>query len=378
MHVLYVCHEYPPIAAGGIGAAVSVLARGMVKRGHRVTVLGFYDGETRSENDEGVIVQRLRRSRTHRSFHWLVSRWQLREALCNLNAQNPIDVIEWPDWDGMYLFGIPGVTDVLKLHGGRVSHRVHGFGPKMPIREFFEIRMMRRLRNWIGVSRWFNNEWKAFVGALPVRESIVYNPVDVSVFRPAPSTDPNLIFYSGGLRTRKGVQTLAKAARLFLRDLPGTRLAMATFECEMKKVEVLSLAGDMAGRIKFLPFMSQKELAPFMAQASVFVMPSLYESCGNGWIEAMACGVPVVGSLASCGPEVVLDGETGLLCNPESPEDVAEKVKTILADKALGKRMGEAGRRHATGQFSVEVATEISERFYAFCCQERPLTRARN
>jgi glycosyltransferase involved in cell wall biosynthesis len=371
MHVVYICHEYPPVVAGGIGAAVSVMARGMVRRGHRATVLGLYDGETKIENDEGVSVHRLSSKRFHRTAHWLLSRWRLRTALRKLNSANPIDLIEWPDFDGWFLFGIQGITDVLKVHGGRVSHRVHGFGPKLPVREFFELRMMRRMRNWIGVSHWFNAEWKAFSSTVPARESIVYNPVDTNIFRPALSADPNLILYSGGLRARKGVRTLAKAAKLFLRDLPGTRLAMASFECEMKKTEVLSLAGDMAGRIDFLPFMSQKELAPVMARASVFVMPSLYESCGNGWIEAMACGVPVVGSSISCGPEIVADGETGFLSNPDSPEDVARKVTTIMSDKALASQMGAAGRRRAMTRFSVEVAAEISEGFYSSCVENR-------
>src|SRR6516225_8165704 len=365
MHVVYICHEYPPIVAGGIGAAVSVLARGMARRGHRVTVLGIYEGKTRTENDEGVTVHRLSGRRFHRTIHWLCSRCQLRAALRKINARSPIDVIEWPDFDGWYLRGIAGVVDVLKVHGGRISHRVHGFGPKLSVREFFELRMMKRLRNWIGVSRWFNAEWKTFSKALPLRETIVYNPVDTSLFRPTGSIDPNLIFYSGGLRSRKGVHTLAKAARLFLKDLPGTRLAMASFECEMKKAEVLSFAGEMAHRIEFLPFMSQKELAPVMAGASVFVMPSLYESCGNGWIEAMACGVPVVGSSASCGPEIIADGETGFLSNPEDPGEVAQKVKDILSDRERALQMGAAGRRRAIARFSVEVAAEVSEHFYS-------------
>jgi glycosyltransferase involved in cell wall biosynthesis len=367
MHILYICDEYPPTVAGGIGTAVAVLARGMVRRGHRVSVLGLYNGPLRIENDEGVIVQRLPAPRLHRTLYWLLSRWQIRAALRKLNAETPIDIIEWPDWDGQYLFGIRGVTDVLKVHGGRVSHRVHGVGPKLVVREFFELRMMRKMGNWIGVSQWFNEEWKSFSGARPTRECVVYNPVNVDVFKPAETTDPNMIFYSGGLRKRKGVHTLARAAAIFLRDLPDVRLVMATFESDMTKREVLALAGEAASRIEFLPFMSQGELAKRLARASAFVMPSLYESCGNGWVEAMACGVPVIGSLSSCGPEVVSDGETGLLCDPEDANDVAEKVKIVVRDRGLAARMGRAGRRGAIERFSVEKAAETSERFYRLC-----------
>lgn len=375
MHIVYICHEYPPTVAGGIGTAVAVLARGLVRRGHKVSVLGLYQGTGGMENDEGVIVHRLPDRRFHRTLYWLSSRWQIRGALRKLNAEHPIDIIEWPDWDGQHLFGIRGIKDVLKVHGGRVSHRVHGVGPKLPVREFFELRMMRNMENWIGVSQWFNEEWKQFSGARPTRECVVYNPVDVNVFKPAKTTDPNLIFYSGGLRKRKGVHTLARAATSFLRDLPAARLVMATFESDLTKAEVLALAGEAAGRIEFLPFMSQKELARQLASASVFVMPSLYESCGNGWVEAMACGVPVVGSLLSCGPEVVSDGQTGFLCDPENPQDVAAKVKTLMRNRDLSARMGLAGRQAAIARFSVEKAAAISERFYGLCLESSPVRR---
>jgi glycosyltransferase involved in cell wall biosynthesis len=293
-----------------------------------------------------------------------------------LNAETPVDIIEWPDFGGWHLFDIPGATNVLKVHGGHVSHRVHGLGPRLPVREFFELRMMRRMRNWIGVSHWFNEEWKSYSGTVPARECVVYNPVNVDVFKPAAETpDSSLIFYSGGLRKRKGVEVLARAAAVFLRDLPRTHLALATFEADLTKTEVLALAGAEANRIEFLPFMSQGELAKQLARASAFVMPSLYESCGNGWIEAMACGVPVIGSRRSCGPEVVTDGETGLLCNPESPADVAEKVKAVLLDRDLAVRMGRAGRRAAVERFSVEKAAATSEEFYQLCLADSPPPR---
>jgi glycosyltransferase involved in cell wall biosynthesis len=367
MHILYICHEYPPSVAGGIGTAVAVLARGMVRRGHRVSVLGLYNGPLRIENDEGVVVHRLPAPRVHKAVYWLLSRWQIRTAIRKMSAGTPVDIIEWPDWDGQYLLGIRGVTDVLKVHGGRVSHRVHGVGPKMPIREFFEVRMMRKMSNWIGVSQWFKEEWKSYSRSRPRRECVVYNPVDVEAFKPAASRDPNMIFYSGGLRRRKGVHTLARASATFLKDLPDARLVMATFESDLTKKEVLALAGAGASRIEFLPFMAQAELAKRLAQAAVFVMPSLYESCGNGWVEAMACGIPVIGSLSSCGPEVVKQGETGLLCDPESPNDVADKVKLIMRERGLAAELGRAGRREAIERFSVEKAAAASEHFYGLC-----------
>src|SRR5690242_17316509 len=214
MHIVYVCNEYPPATAGGIGTAVAVLARAMVGLGHRVTVLGFCAEGREFENDQGVAVLRLRCRPVHRSIRWFWIRCKYWTALRNLHQQKPIDVIEWPDFDGLHLLPIQGVTELLKVHGGRISHRVHGFGPYFPIREFFELRMMRTIQNSVGVSSCVNNEWTSYSKAVTRAECVVYNPVNVNVFKPVPERDLNVIFYSGGLRKRKGVHTLAKAASI--------------------------------------------------------------------------------------------------------------------------------------------------------------------
>jgi glycosyltransferase involved in cell wall biosynthesis len=117
--------------------------------------------------------------------------------------------------------------------------------------------------------------------------------------------------------------------------------------------------------------MDQAELAPLMAQSTVFLMPSLYESCGNGWLEAMACAIPVVGSTLSCGPEVVADQETGFVVDPNNPQEIADKVSLLLQDEELNRRMGAAGRRRALEMFSVDVGVRKSEAFYEQCRSRR-------
>lgn len=172
MRIVYVCDEYPPAVAGGIGTAVAVLARGMVEAGHRVSVVGFYDRrlcpQERSDCDQGVLVYRYPHS-TGSPVSALASRWRLRKILREMHRRAPIDVIEWPDYGGRYLAGIHGMVDIVKVHGGWVSHRVHGLGPRRRGLEYLELRMLRVIRNWIGVSQWFNNEWREFTKSPPRR-----------------------------------------------------------------------------------------------------------------------------------------------------------------------------------------------------------------
>jgi glycosyltransferase involved in cell wall biosynthesis len=369
MHILYICHEYPPAVAGGIGPAVATIGRGMVQAGHRVSALGF-DNAAGVENDQGVRVYRYTRPPARRLLRWWQHRRFLQRQILDLHAREPIDLIEWPDFGGWYWRKIPGVVDVVKVHGTTISHRIHGIQPNRQIAtEALELRTLRRIPNWIGVSHWFNAEWRAYANVKPARETVVYNPVDMNLFRPTGEPrDPNLVVYAGGLRRRKGVPVLAAAARVFLARRPATRLVMIGFPDDVSQDDVRGAAGaDVASRIEFIPYMKQADLASYFSRASVYAMPSLYESCGNTWIEAAACEAPVVGSTLSCGPEVVEDKKTGLLADPARPEDVAEKVLRLLDDPALGRRLGEAGRARAGRMFSLDVAVAESERFYNLC-----------
>src|SRR5690349_12104210 len=137
MHILYVCNEYPPAVAGGIGPAVATLARGMVKAGHRVSVIGFY-AQASVENDAGVIIHRVVSRGGARYLRHLLVRRQLRSLIGEISSKNPIDVVEWPDFQGWFLKPLPGITDVVKVHGTQMSHRLHGIGKRLISTEFFE------------------------------------------------------------------------------------------------------------------------------------------------------------------------------------------------------------------------------------------------
>lgn len=377
MHVVFVCHEYPPALCGGIGPAVATLGRGMVRAGHRVSVVGMYpdvatDGGPgfAAELDEGVRVYRLAVPGRMPGLNWYWFRRTLRAHLVRLHANDPIDVVEWPDFLGTFWRPIDGVVDVLKVHGTALSNRRHGLRQRLPSTTFaLEMRTLRKIRNWIGVSEWFNAEWREAASVTPEREVVVYNPVHTAIFRPAPDREKGLVFYSGAFRARKGVMALARAAGIFLPQVPHARLVLMGFEADLTKQDILDQASGVADRIEFLPFMEQRQMAELMAKAEVFAMPSFYESCGNGWVEAMSCGVPVVGSTLSCGPEIVADGVSGLLADPARPEDIAEKIVRLLSDAALAGQMGAAGRERALKRFSVEVAVARSDSFYRACIE---------
>jgi alpha-maltose-1-phosphate synthase len=101
-----------------------------------------------------------------------------------------------------------------------------------------------------------------------------------------------------------------------------------------------------------------------LSHATVFVCPSVYEPLGIVNLEAMACGTAVVASRVGGIPEVVLQGETGLLVPPADPGALADAVNELVADPDRAAAMGETGRRRAVERFSWRAIAEQTLELY--------------
>lgn len=122
-----------------------------------------------------------------------------------------------------------------------------------------------------------------------------------------------------------------------------TRLAM--------EARVASLG--LTDRFRFLGF---RKDAPRLIQAfDVIAVPSLVEPLGNATLEAMAAGRPVIGSRVGGIPEMILDGETGVLLPPSDPRGLAEAIARVVHDRELQRRMSHAARERARAAFGIDV-----------------------
>ncbi|MCE0446623.1 glycosyltransferase family 4 protein [Streptomyces tricolor] len=108
------------------------------------------------------------------------------------------------------------------------------------------------------------------------------------------------------------------------------------------------------------------EVIQLLTRAAVFVCPSVYEPLGIVNLEAMACGTPVVASRVGGIPEVVADGRTGLLVDADGDfaSGLARALDTVLGDPAAARRMGEAGRARAVGEFGWDAVARRTAGLY--------------
>ena len=124
-------------------------------------------------------------------------------------------------------------------------------------------------------------------------------------------------------------------------------------------------AGALGGRAVLHGRVANSEIGSHYARAGIFVFPSLWhEPFGIPVIEAMAAGLPVVATRSGALPEVVLDGETGILVERGDAEGLARAIRTLLANPALRARMGAAGRRRVQQLFTWDRSVARLESLY--------------
>jgi glycosyltransferase involved in cell wall biosynthesis len=117
--------------------------------------------------------------------------------------------------------------------------------------------------------------------------------------------------------------------------------------------------GQMDDFTRFIGWQSQEQLARQMYDADMVVMPTIaQEALGRTAVEAMAAGRPVIASGIGGLPFTVIDGSTGLLCEPGDPADLAAKIEVLLDDPELRTRLGQAGRRRFEEHYRWEVIIE--------------------
>jgi starch synthase len=219
----------------------------------------------------------------------------------------------------------------------------------------------------------------------PARVQVILNGIDAEQYHPDPGTDllerlgvdPGrpLVVFVGRITRQKGISHLLDAALAF--D-PSAQIVLAAGAPDTESLadeirEKVARVQAERGTIVWLQGMLQKpEVIQLLSHAAVFVCPSIYEPLGIVNLEAMACGAAVVASRTGGIPEVVVDGETGLLVpfddfdpvtrEPHDPQrfaaDIAEHVNLLLGDPALAERFGKAGRERAITRFSWSAIAE--------------------
>ena len=216
----------------------------------------------------------------------------------------------------------------------------------------------------------------------PERVQVVYNGIDSDFYSPAADTDvlerygvdpaqPYAVFV-GRITRQKGLAHLLRAAK----DVPG-QLVLCAGAPDTPEIAaetdalVAELKAARPGVVLISAMLPKAEVVQLLSHATVFACPSVYEPLGIVNLEAMACGTAVVASDVGGIPEVVVDGETGVLvhydeADPRAFEQgLATALGELLGDPDRADRMGRAGRERAVAQFGWDAIARRTLEVYA-------------
>lgn len=200
------------------------------------------------------------------------------------------------------------------------------------------------------------------------KAEVIYNGVDVELCRQrAPqgtpcrarlglSADATLLGAVGALKPAKALDVLLRSLPEVIKQVPKAHLVVVGEGPERPRLEALARELGLEGRVSLVGH--RQDVLDWINALDIFVMPPRADGFSLVFVEAMACGKPVVASRVGGIPEAVVEGQTGLLVPPEDPQALARAVIRLCADPQEAARLGQAGAVRAAKHFQVAGMVE--------------------
>jgi alpha-maltose-1-phosphate synthase len=371
LNVALLTREYPPDVYGGAGVHVEYLARELAGL---VNLTVHCQGEDRP----GAVA--------HRAWDHLAGANQALQTIsADLSMAAAVaapDLVHSHTWYAnlaghlaSLLYGIPHVVTVHSLEPLR-PWKAEQLGGGYALSSWCERTAVEAAAAVIAVSDGMRDDVLAAYPAVPAeRVRVIRNGIDTAEYSPDPAADvlerygvdparPSVVFV-GRVTRQKGLPVLLRAAA----DIdPAAQLVVCAGQADTPELEseVSDLARELragrAGVVWLSGMLAKREVIQLLSHATVFACPSLYEPLGIVNLEAMACGTAVVGSKVGGIPEVVADGQTGLLVPPGDPAALAQAVNELVTDERQAAEMGRRGRARAEAEFGwASIAAQTAE-----------------
>ncbi len=374
LRVALLTREYPPEVYGGAGVHVQYLAR-----------------ELRGLVDLTVHCQGADRpgAAAHRPWDLLAGANQaLQTVSTDLSMAAALAAAELVHSHTWYanlaghlaalLYGVPHVMTMHSLEPLR-PWKAEQLGGGYALSSWCERVAVESAAAVVAVSDGMRADVLATYPAVPAdRVRVIRNGIDTAEYAPDPGTDvlrrygvdpgrPAVIFV-GRITRQKGLPVLLRASAHL--D-PAAQLVLCAGQPDTEDLaaEVAELVTELraarSGVIWLTGMLPKREVIQLLTHATVFACPSLYEPLGIVNLEAMACGTAVAASRVGGIPEVVAEGETGLLVPPDDPAALAGAINALVADPALAAKMGLQGRKRVVADFGWPAIAAQTAALYA-------------
>ena len=360
---------YPTV--GGSGAVAAELGKQLARRGHSVHFVSYRLPFRLDEFSDNIRFHEIDVT-TYSLFEYPPHDLALAAKMAEVGREHRLDLFH-------VHYAIPhAITgllaqDMLGPQAPRLITTLHGTDVTLvgQDRSFFDITKfgIERSQGVTAVSEFLK---RMTVDVFEVSHPIeaIPNFVDLSLYVPRPHRDRSSVGASAGdkvllhVSNFRPVKRPLDVVRIFERvhpEVPSV-LVMVGEGPERASAQALARRLGLHDRVRFLG--RQDHIEDIMSMADVFLLPSELESFGLSALEAMAAGVPVVGSDAGGLPEVVKHAETGFLLPVGDVEGMAARTVEILKDEEHQRGLGQAGRRRAGALFGADRIVTQYEKYY--------------
>ncbi len=226
---------------------------------------------------------------------------------------------------------------------------------------WYERRCVRRAHYLIAIAPYVAREFARWTRAQVWH---VPNAISERFFALPRAPEPRTILFAGVVSPRKAVYELVQAMASVRKALPDVRLRIAgdtrAFPRYVSRIRRLVAEQGLEGNVQFLGPLPESGILEEYARAAALALPSWQETLPAAVAQAMAAGVPVVGAAVGGIPDIIQDGQTGLLVRPGDVAGLADTLLRVLTDAPLADSLADAARSYAEANFrSVVVARRV-------------------
>ena len=367
MRILIVTGIFPP-DIGGPATYVPQIAEGLAQRGHAVTVVTLSD---RLDHEDGVYPFQVIRLPRRAFKPWRMGRTVL--VLLRLGRRADVLFVNGLALESVLANFVLRKPLVMKVVGDLAWERATGRGWTADDFETFQkrryglrVELLKALRSWwtrradrVIVPSRYLARWVESWGVPKDRLVVIYNAVELVDGvepLPVPLKTPVKAITVGRLVPWKRVDGLIEA----LREIPELGLVIVGDGPERPRLERIVQELGISDRVYFAGQRSKTETLSLMAACDFFVLNSTYEGHPHAVLEAMALGLPVVATAVGGTPEVVRDGETGVLV-PGRYGALGASLSALARDPALRRRLGRAARQWIGERLSAAHMIRLTE-----------------
>lgn len=382
----------------GVASYTAQLAKAYRRLGHQVHVIVPWEGQESFDLYDGVNIHRITVRDEDLQLsglsglprHLFAISKSCADRVGRIRETFGADVIESPLWDSMglmtsYMYDIPFLVRLQTP----LKEVVDTFHWKMTDELTFAMDMERKMMMQADGIITISKDIKKTIEQLyrlkfkqPVKLNYLGIPTDAAddeSLSSASDSEPQKILFLGRLERRKGIQHLLTVIPRILKKYPNTEFRIAGDDTIVDAVlqktfkqQFLDTAPKEARKnVHFLGKVSEKEKEEELQSCDLFVAPSLYESFGIVFLEAMRRGKPVIGCKAGGMQEIIKDGSVGYLAKPDDDETLYQCIDKMLGDTKMRIQMGKAAKQWVKTNFDPLQKAQESIDFYHSFVEDR-------